>query len=457
MEVVIVGCGYVGLVSGVGFASLGHNVLGLEIDERRANLIRSGIAPFHEPGLEEKLRASLNEGRFRVSSRIEDAVEGDVVFLCVQTPQGPDGNLNTEFIVEAARQVGIALSTNPRRRVVVVRSTVVPGTTEELVAPALAAAAHDVAVATNPEFLREGSAVSDFLEPDRVVIGCRDSWGADWVARLYAPLKPEVIRTTPAAAEMAKCTSNALLATLISFSNEVARVAEGIPGIDVEDVLDIIHKDRRLSPVVDDQRISPEILVYLKPGCGFGGSCLPKDLSALVHFASSIGEPTALLQAVMDINETQPDWVVSMTKDAVGELADRNVTVLGLAFKAGTDDLRESPGLKVVDLLLQESARVTAYDPLVGAEALAPLEERGVTIAAGLKEALRGAHACVIATRAAEFRKLGSVLQEIGDGHTRVIDGRRLLDPEGFDDKVFSAIGRSRTGFTGGAATAEPR
>jgi nucleotide sugar dehydrogenase len=447
MDVVVVGCGYVGLVSGVGFASLGHNVLGIEIDERRANLIRQGIAPFHEPGIEERLRSCLSEGRFRVSSRIQDAVEGDVIFLCVQTPQGPHGNLNTDFLVEAARQVGGALSDDPRRRVVVVRSTVVPGTTEELVAPALGPS-DEVAVATNPEFLREGSAVADFLEPDRVVIGCRDKWAADWVARLYAPLKPEVIRTTPAAAEMAKCTSNALLATLISFSNEVARVAERIPGIDVEEVLDIIHKDRRLSPVVDDRRISPEILVYLKPGCGFGGSCLPKDLSALVHFASSIGEPTALLQAVMEINETQPDWVVSMTKQAVGELADRNVTVLGLAFKAGTDDLRESPGLKVVDLLLEESAKVTAFDPLVGAEALAPLEQRGVTIAAGLKEALRGAHACVIATRAAEFRELGSVLQEMGDGHTRVIDGRRLLDPDNFDNEIFRAIGRSRTGFT---------
>jgi UDPglucose 6-dehydrogenase len=456
MDVVIVGCGYVGLASGVGFASLGHDVLGIEIDERRADLIRNGIAPFHEPGLEERLQICLSEGRFRVSSRIEDAVEGDVVFLCVQTPQGPEGNLNTDFLVEAARQVGSALSTNPRRRVVVVRSTVVPGTTEELVTPALGAP-EDVAVATNPEFLREGSAVADFLEPDRVVIGCRQSWGADWVARLYEPLKPVVIRTTPAAAEMAKCTSNALLATLISFSNEVARIAEKIPGIDVEDVLDIIHKDRRLSPVIGDHRISPEILAYLKPGCGFGGSCLPKDLSALVHFASSVEEPTSLLHAVMAINETQPDWLVSMTKDAIGPLANRNVTVLGLAFKAGTDDLRESPGLKIVDLLLQERAKVTAYDPLVAADALAPLEERGVTVAPRLQEALREAHACVIATRAAEFQNVGRMLQRMNDGHTRVIDGRRLLDPDSFDGELFSAIGRSRTGFTKGRVTAERR
>jgi UDPglucose 6-dehydrogenase len=456
MDVVIVGCGYVGLVSGVGFASLGHNVLCIEIDERRAELIRSGVAPFHEPGLEERLRSCLSEGRFRVSSRIEDAAEGEGVFLCVQTPQGPQGNLNTDFLVEAARQVGSALAADSRRRVLVVRSTVVPGTTEELVAPALGGLER-VAVAANPEFLREGSAVADFLEPDRVVIGCRDDWGTDRVASLYASLNPEVIRTTPAAAELAKCTSNALLATLISFSNEVARIAEKIPGIDIEEVLDIIHKDRRLSPMVGDRRISPEILAYLKPGCGFGGSCLPKDLSALVHFASEVGEPPSLLQAVRGINESQPYRLISMTKEAVGSLAERNVTVLGLAFKAGTDDLRESPGLKVVDLLLKERAKVTAYDPLVGVQALARFEEEGVTIAAGLQDALNGADACVVATRAAEFHGVARVLQEIGAGHTMVIDGRRLLDPDGFDDGVFSAIGRSRTGFTREPATAERR
>lgn len=457
MDVVVVGCGYVGLVSSVCFASLGHDVLGIEVDENRATLIQNGIAPFHEPGLEEKLRSSLSEGRFRVSSRMEDAVHGDVVFLCVQTPQGPDGALNTQFLVEAARQVGRALSVDSRRRVVVVRSTVVPGTTEQLVAPALGAPDSGLAVATNPEFLREGSAVTDFLKPDRVVIGCREGWAAGRVAELYAPLKPVVLQTTPAAAELAKCTSNALLATLISFSNEMARVAEAVPGVDVEDVLDIIHKDRRLSPLIDGGRISPGILAYLKPGCGFGGSCLPKDLSALVHFASSVGEPPSLLQAAMEINETQPARVVSMVKDAIGGLSDRNVAVLGLAFKDGTDDLRESPGLKVVDLLLREGAKVTAFDPLVARDALAPLEETGVAVASGMQEALREAHACVIATRAPEFRNVAMVLEEMNGQEISVIDGRRLLDPASFEDTQFTAVGRNRGASLTDPARAEPR
>jgi UDPglucose 6-dehydrogenase len=448
MEVVVVGCGYVGLVTGVCFASLGHNVLGIEIDESRAALIERGIPPFHEPGLEERLQSCLSEGTFRVTSRMEEAVAGDAIFLCVQTPQGPDGELNTNFLADAARQVALVLSKTGRRHVVVVRSTVVPGTTEDLIGSIVRAHNEKIAVVSNPEFLREGLAVPDFLEPDRIVIGCNETWAGDVVADLYAPLKPVIVRTTPSAAELAKCASNAFLATLISFSNQLARIAEAVPGLEVEEVLSIIHKDRRLSPVVDGQRISPEILSYLKPGCGFGGACLPKDLSALNYYASTVGEPAALLEAVMDINETQPARVVSMTEDALDGLKDRCVAVLGLAFKAGTDDLRESPSLRIVDILLREGTNVVAYDPLVAPEELGELEERGVTIASDLQSAIREADACLITTRAKEFRELGEILLRINKSRTIVIDGRRLLEPESFDDQDrYGAVGRSRREF----------
>ncbi len=448
MEVVVVGCGYVGLVTGVCLSSLGHNVLGVEIDESRAALIEHGTPPFHEPGLEEKLQSCLSEGRFRVTTRIEEAVAGDVIFLCVQTPLGPDGRLNNKYLADAARNAAMALSENGRRHVLVVRSTVVPGTTENLVVPIVRAHNPAMGVAANPEFLREGSAVDDFLDPDRIVIGCEEAWAANLVADLYAPLKPVVVHTTPSAAELAKCASNALLATLISFSNQLARIAEAVPGVDVEDVLGIIHRDRRLSPEIDGRNISPGILFYLKPGCGFGGACLPKDLSALNHYASSVGEPAALLQAVMDINETQPARVVSITRDALGGLEDGHVTVLGLAFKAGTDDLRESPGLRIVDLLLREGAKVTAYDPLVDLASLGGLEERGVTIAADVEAAIRDADACVIATRASEFREVGEILHAMNNKRTVVVDGRRLLEPESFEDQDrYGAVGRSRREF----------
>jgi UDPglucose 6-dehydrogenase len=448
MNVVVVGCGYVGLVSGVCFATLGHKVLGVEIDEGRAELIESGTPPFHEPGLEEMLQSCLSDGTFRVTSQIEEAVAGEVIFLCVQTPLGPDGELNTNFLADAVRQVAVTLSDSGGRHVLVVRSTVVPGTTETLVAPISRAHNPAVAVASNPEFLREGSAVADFLEPDRIVIGCKETWAADLVADLYASLMPVVVHVTPSAAELAKCASNALLATLISFSNQLARIAEAIPGVDVEDVLAIIHKDRRLSPVTGGQTISPGILAYLKPGCGFGGACLPKDLSALNHYASSVGEPAGLLQAAIDINQTQPARVVSITRDALGGLEERHVTLLGLAFKAGTDDLRESPGLRIVDLLLREGTKVVAYDPLVAPAALRELEDKGVTIASDIQAAIRDADACVIATRATEFREVGEILHRKNDKHTVVIDGRRLLEPNSFDDQdSYSAVGRSRREF----------
>lgn len=444
MDVVIVGCGYVGLVTGVCLASLGHNVIGIEIDEARANLIRDGIAPFHEPGLTERLQSSLDARSFRVSSQIEEAGDADVIFLCVQTPLGPDGSLDTSFLVDAAEEIGKVVSSGARSQVVVVRSTVVPGTTEDLVAPQVRQNDGRVALAVNPEFLREGSAVDDFLNSDRIVIGCHESWGTERVAELYQDLDPFIIQTTPAAAELAKCASNALLGTLISFSNQLARVAETIPGVDVEDVLAILHRDRRLSPVIGGDLVAPEILSYLRSGIGFGGSCLPKDIGALASFASLAGEEASLLKAVIQINQGQPERIVAIAEDALGSIGGRNVTVLGIAFKANTDDMRESPALKVVDLLMREGAIVTAYDPLVPSAAIEKYVERGMAIASDLESAIRGADACIIATRANEFREVDHLLDAVAQDDTVVIDGRRLLDPSVFQGRPFRAIGRAK-------------
>lgn len=445
MNVTVVGCGYVGLVTGVCFASLGHKVTGVEINEERAARIRDGIAPFHEPGLAERLGSSLAEGTFKVSSQLDDAVDADVIFLCVQTPMAADGKLDTTFLADAAEELSQVLSGTGRRHALVVRSTVTPGTTEHLIAPIVRAHNPMVAVASNPEFLREGSAVSDFMEPDRVVIGLNDPWAAGVVADLYEPLDALVVHTTPSAAELAKCTSNAFLATLISFSNQIARIAEAIPGVEVEEVLSILHKDRRLSPVVDDQTISPGILSYLKPGAGFGGACLPKDLSALTHYAAAVGERAEMLEAVMEINETQPSRLVSIIEDELGQLAGQRIAVLGVAFKAETDDLRESPGLKVIDLLLEKGAGVSAYDPLVARDAVEGLTEKGVGFAPNLGDAVRDADACLIATRADEFLELPASLDAVGNERAIIVDGRRLLDPETLSGpRKYIAVGRSR-------------
>ncbi|MEQ8717554.1 MAG: nucleotide sugar dehydrogenase [Acidimicrobiales bacterium] len=436
MRVAVVGCGYVGLVTGVGLASLGHAVTGIESDGGRRDTIASGRAPFFEPGLEDLLASALADGTFTVTGDIGAASESDVVLLAVQTPPTGDGGIDLEPLRSAATALHTALGEPPRRRVVAVRSTVVPGTVETVLAPLFDGST--TAVASNPEFLAEGSAVPDFLEADRVVVGCNTDWGRAMLVELYEPLGTEIVAVSPSTAELAKYTSNALLATLISFSNEIGRIAETLPGVDVEDVLGIIHRDRRLTPNVDGQTIRPGILSYLKAGCGYGGSCLPKDLSALLAHQKRRGHTHPLLDAVRAVNDDQPRRVIDMTASALGDtLEGRRVTVLGVAFKAGTDDLRSSPGLRIVDELLARGASVTIFDPLVGADALSQQREQGVEVVGSLLDAISGCDACILTTLAPEFAEVAELT---GTTAPLVIDGRRLLPAT--DQNRVLAVGR---------------
>jgi UDPglucose 6-dehydrogenase/GDP-mannose 6-dehydrogenase len=319
--------------------------------------------------------------------------------------------------------------------VVAVRSTVVPGTADSL-APLFADGA---AVASNPEFLQEGSAVEDFLHPDRVVIGAHEPWAQELLTELYAPLGATAVLTTPATAELAKYASNALLATLISFSNELASISEALTDVDVEDVLRAVHLDRRLSPRVDGATISPGILAYLRAGCGYGGSCLPKDLSALVATRRAHGESHPLLEAVQAVNDAQPGRVADLLERRLGPLRGRRVGVLGLAFKAGTDDVRSSPALRIVDELLGRGAEVQAFDPLVRPEALDAWSTRGLRVVDTLDEVVAGTDACLIATADPAFSEAAELAAAHG---TLLLDGRRLLPVERLGD-THLAVGRA--------------
>jgi len=443
VKVAVVGCGYVGLVSGIGLASIGHEVVGIEADQGRRDRISAGSPPFYEPGLRELLRSELERGSFRVSGELRLTAEADVVLLAVQTPAGADGAIDLSYLAGAASAVSDAFAADPKRqRVVAVRSTVVPGTVDGVLAPIFGP---EVAVASNPEFLREGTAVQDFLHPDRVVVGCRETWGREALAELYAPFGASLFLTPPATAELAKYTSNAFLATLVSFSNEIAHVCESLPQADVEDVLGILHADRRLSSSSETGEGRPEILSYLKAGCGFGGSCLPKDLSALIAAGELHGHDLSLLRAVRTVNEGQAARVVASARDALGGLGRTRVAVLGVAFKAGTDDLRASPGLRIVDECLEQGASVVIYDPLVSDRALDEYTERGsVETADTLEAALAGADACIITTNAPEIAALGELLEGGGYPELVVVDGRRVLDADRFDDETQLAVGRAR-------------
>jgi nucleotide sugar dehydrogenase len=433
MDVAVVGCGYVGLVTGATLASIGHTVVGIDTDSSRLDAIRSGRAPFHEPGLDELLRESLDRGTFAVSSTLESAATVDVVLLAVQTPPRADGSVELEHVEGAARALATVLAAAPARtRVVAIRSTVPPGTNERHVAPPLAGVA-DLAVVSNPEFLREGTAVDDLLHADRIVIGAAQPWAADVMRTLYEPIGATFLVTSPATAELAKYASNAFLATLVSFSNELAHISERTPGVDVEDVLGIVHLDRRLAP---EGRPAP-IVAFLKAGCGYGGSCLPKDIAGLTSYGRALGETTPLLDAVAAVNTAQASRLVDLAENALGSLAGRRIAVLGAAFKAGTDDLRHSSGLTVVQELRDRDALVTVFDPLVAADVLAAAVPDGVVVADTLDDALDGAAACLVTTAAPEWEALD-------DHATRplVVDGRRALDPARYDGR-YVAIGRA--------------
>jgi UDPglucose 6-dehydrogenase/GDP-mannose 6-dehydrogenase len=407
MNITVVGAGYVGLVTGAGLASLGHRVACVDVRAEVVDAINGGRAPFFEPDLPALIQAGLAAGLLRATTDLMAAVSAsDVSMIAVGTPSTAAG-IDLSAVRAAAEQIGDALRGQSGYHVVVVKSTVVPGTTDTLVLDAVARRsgrrAGDFGVCANPEFLREGSAVADFLHPDRIVIGEWDERSGAAVAALYEKLDCPIVRTTCRNAELTKYASNALLALLVSFSNELAAICEALPGTDVDDVLDALHLDRRLSPLVEGRRITPAILAYLRSGAGFGGSCLPKDVTALRRFTAGLGLDTALLDAIVAVNERRPRDIAGLIEDAVEGLTERTIAVLGLAFKPGTDDLRDSPALALVERLEAGGGLVRVYDPQVTAAPSAPWTGRGVACATP-EDALREADAAVIATAWPEFR-----------------------------------------------------
>lgn len=408
MKVAVVGSGYVGLVTGTGLAAVGHEVTCIDSDPARVARIREGRAPFHEPGLDALLGEQLQKGQLQITDDLEAGLaESEISFLAVGTPSLASGAIDLRYLRSAVSDVGALLPSLPDHHVVVVKSTVVPGTTTTAVRPLLARQAgrpvERVRVCANPEFLREGSAVEDFLHPDRIVVGGSDEAAIDLLRALYAPFACPFLAMGPEDAELTKYASNALLATLISFSNELAGIAEGLRGTDVETVLAGLRLDRRLSPVIGEERIEPGILDYLRAGSGYGGSCLPKDLAALRAFADASGCGTPLLDAVHAVNAARPVQLLGALEQEIGCLQGRRLAVLGLAFKPGTDDLRDSPATRVVELLLARGAHVRGYDPLV--RAFAPTRSPGrFELCRSAAEAVEGSDAALLATAWPEFR-----------------------------------------------------
>jgi UDPglucose 6-dehydrogenase len=431
MQVAVVGTGYVGLVTAVGLADLGHTVTCIDIDEYKVAALSRGEPPIFEPGLEPLLRRNLGT-RLHATADLAAAVQAsEMSFVCVGTPSRPDGRMDVSFVQQAAEQIGAALATTAGFHAVVVKSSVVPGTSDQVVRPACEStsgkrAGADFGIGVNPEFLTEGQAVNDFMRPDRIVIG-GDARTVAALRELYAGFEGvPVVQTSASTAEMIKYASNAMLATAISFSNEIANLGSAIGGIDAAEVMRGVHLSRYLTtPLSDGSSITAALSSFFEAGCGYGGSCLPKDVAALCARGRQVGSPLPLLEAVADVNDRQPARLVDLLRRELGTLQGRRITVLGLAFKPDTDDVRSSPAFPVLGLLREGGAEVTAHDPVVGPKALDGLGE--VTYAADLADAVKQADAIVIVTRWDQYRRLPELVGQL-DPPPLVVDGRRMLD-----------------------------
>ena len=424
-RVAVIGTGYVGLTTGACLAHLGHTVVCADIDADKIAKLRDGVIPIVELGLAELVTEGIASGRLSfVVGSVEAAKNCEVAFLCVPTPQGEDGSADLSYVQRASEEISAAL---PFEAIVVNKSTVPVGSTK-VVEKALKRP--DVKVVSNPEFLREGSAVQDFLKPDRVVVGSDDQAAAMKVASLYDGLSTRVIITDPASAETIKYAANAFLATKLSFINAIAAICEGV-GADINDVVVGIGSDKRIGEN------------FLRPGPGWGGSCFPKDSRALIKIAEDADYSFDLLKGVITVNDQQLDRVADKIRLAAGgNLSGKIVAVWGLTFKAGTDDLRDSPAIAIIERLMKLGARVQAYDPTVNL--IRPGIPSDLVIAASCGEATTQADVLAVLTEWDEFKWVSASETSTHMTGKQIIDARNLLDRKDWERAGFTYQGIGR-------------
>ena len=429
-DITVVGVGYVGLVTGTCFADLGNRVCCLDVDEAKIETLNEGGMPIYEPGLEEMVRRNVSAGRLTFTTDYAEALaEAEFAFIAVGTPEGVDGEADLKYVQAAAESVAKTMV----QPLVIVNKSTVPVGTGDWVADIVSANQPqpvEFAVVSNPEFLREGSAILDFMNPDRIVLGSLNREAAGRVAQLYLSLRAPIVITDLRTAEMIKYASNAFLATRISFINEIANICERL-GADVKEVAAGMGYDKRIGRY------------FLDAGIGYGGSCFPKDVKALAHMASIHGTHPQLLKAVMDINQYQRRQTVLKLREVLGsKLRGKVIGLLGLAFKPNTDDIRDAPGTEIARLLLQEGARVKAYDPVAMPNAAKILPD--MELAEDPYDLAVGCDALVVCTDWNEFKHLDMTRVKKSMRQAFMVDGRNLYDLDelnrlGF---IYRGVGR---------------
>ncbi len=433
-NICVIGAGYVGLVTGASLAEMGNRVICVDLDRVKSDGLKRGVMPIFEPGLEEILIRSLQAGRIHFTTSYEEGVaDADFVFIAVGTPSGAVGEADLVHVEESARRIAETM----RKPIIIVNKSTVPIGTGDLVANIVREhLAEDIpfSVVSNPEFLREGSALYDFHNPDRIVLGSTNPDAARRLAELYRPLKCQVLITDLRTSEMIKYASNAFLATKISFINEIASICEKL-GADVKMVAQGMGLDKRVGPA------------FLDAGVGWGGSCFPKDVKALINMAANTGCHPQLLRSVVEINNDQRRQVLIRLQEILGNLRDKEIGILGLAFKPNTDDMRDAPSIDIIRLLASQGARIRGYDPVsmeVAKKALGNL----ITFCNSPAEVAEGVDALVVATEWNEFKQLDMAAIKESMRQPVLIDGRNVYEPEKMKELGFTYRGIGR-GYNG--------
>ena len=456
MKISVIGTGYVGLVTATLLADIGNDVICVDKDINKIEMINSGNTPIYEKGLNNLLKKNLDGGKIIATSDLKFAIQNTgVTIICVGTPN-IDGKIDLSQIKIISREISIILKDKEEYHVVVVKSTVLPMTTDTVVREILENGSNkkagDFGLCMNPEFLREGSAVEDFLNPGRIVIGAFDEKTASIMSKLYENFDCPKIITNLRTAEMIKYTSNSLLATLISFSNEISNICQSMEGVDVINVLNGVHYDRRLMPFITDDkikeknRIKPGIISYLWAGCGYGGSCFPKDVQAFYNFALNQKYEPIMLRSTIEINSNQPKLLIQKARSFLKSFKNKRVAILGLAFKPNTDDIRESPSITIIQELIKEGATIICHDPnpkAIDNAKTTSLKDYEIIYADSKESAIESAEVIFLITswqeyidiQPEQFKKL------IKGENPTIVDGRRIYDKKKIESLNINYIG----------------
>ncbi|GED56313.1 UDP-glucose/GDP-mannose dehydrogenase family protein [Brevibacillus formosus] len=428
MKVAVIGTGYVGLTTAVSLAMNGHQVTGIDLVASKVEKLRQGISPIYEPGLDEALKKVLDDGALTFYTDLTEAKDAEIFFICVGTPEAADGTADLTYLLGAVSDIEKVHSLAPQERIVVIKSTVPVGTGEKVAG--MLAGCQGVSVASNPEFLREGSALLDALEPSRIVIGVDNPQAAAGMEELYNGVKAPRVITTRANAELIKYASNAFLATRISFMNELARLSTALG-------TDIVTISRGMGL---DSRIGPQ---FLRAGVGYGGSCFPKDTIALLRLAAEHNIHLSILDKVREVNNTQPVWFLEQLCLQLPDLKGKQIAVLGLTFKPDTDDIREAPSLKLIEALLQKGASVKAYDPIGASDVSKQFPQ--ITYTQSAEEACEGAQAALLVTEWEQCVQLDWKRVHQSMAQPLLVDGRNAWPNQEVKEAGFHYIGVGRS------------